>query len=145
MVLKKLTLSAIDDSVTYEEYLANCPGEGNSETNINYVQVVQGEDSTIRSESSLYAKYDKSAPNTQPYSVTNTILNYVGGETWCSAGQWFVCVFLVLLDGYYIITVKGRQNMPAAVYLPERYISMEKSHLKKWKRFPSNMRMTGTI
>ena len=82
MVLKKLTLAAIDDSVTYEEYLANCPGEGNSETNINYVQVVQGEDSTIRSESSLYAKYDKSAPNTQPYSVTNTILNYVGGETW---------------------------------------------------------------
>lgn len=78
MVLKKLTLAAIDDSVTYEEYLANCPGEGNSETNINYVQVVQGEDSTIRSESSLYAKYDKSAPNTQPYSVTNTILNYVG-------------------------------------------------------------------
>ena len=27
MVLKKLTLAAIDDSVTYEEYLANCPGQ----------------------------------------------------------------------------------------------------------------------
>lgn len=110
MVLKKLTLAAIDDSVTYEEYLANCPGEGNSETNINYVQVVQGEDSTIRSESSLYAKYDKSAPNTQPYSVTNTILNYVGGETWCSAGQWIEWEFSVPEDGYYNITVKGRQN-----------------------------------
>ena len=110
MVLKKLTLAAIDDSVTYEEYLANCPGEGNSETNINYVQVVQGEDSTIRSESSLYAKYDKSAPNTQPYSATNTILNYVGGETWCSAGQWIEWEFSVPEDGYYNITVKGRQN-----------------------------------
>jgi len=74
------------------------------------VQVVQGEDSTIRSESSLYAKYDKSAPNTQPYSVTNTILNYVGGETWCSAGQWIEWEFSVPEDGYYNITVKGRQN-----------------------------------
>ena len=77
---------------------------------LNYVQVVQGEDSTIRSESSLYAKYDKSAPNTQPYSVTNTILNYVGGETWCSAGQWIEWEFSVPEDGYYNITVKGRQN-----------------------------------
>ena len=74
------------------------------------MQVVQGEDSTIRSESSLYAKYDKSAPNTQPYSVTNTILNYVGGETWCSAGQWIEWEFSVPEDGYYNITVKGRQN-----------------------------------
>ncbi len=35
--------------------------------------------------------------------------------------------------------------MPAAVYLPERYISMEKSHLKKWKRFPSNMNMINNL
>ena len=44
-----------------------------------------------------------------------------------------------------ILLLREDRIMPAAVYLPERYISMEKSHLKKWKRFPSNMRMTGTI
>lgn len=42
--------------------------------------------------------------------MTNTILNYVGGETWCSAGQWIEWEFSVPEDGYYNITVKGRQN-----------------------------------
>ena len=80
-------------------------GEG-----LTYLQKIQGEDSTIRSESSLYAKYDRSSPTTQPYSVTNTLLNYVGGDAWRSSGQWIEWDFEVPEDGYYNITIKGRQN-----------------------------------
>ncbi|MDE6167971.1 MAG: ABC transporter substrate-binding protein, partial [Acetatifactor sp.] len=75
-----------------------------------YVGLVQGEDSALRSESSLYAKYDRSSPNTSPYSVTKTVLNYVGGDAWNSAGQWIQWNLEVPEDGFYHITIKGRQN-----------------------------------
>ncbi|MFU0826314.1 MAG: ABC-type glycerol-3-phosphate transport system, substrate-binding protein [Lachnoclostridium sp.] len=110
MVLRKLVLDAVDAPYTYADYLADNADKEVSDVKLKFVQVVQGEDSTIRSEPSLYAKYDKSAPNTQPYSVTNTILNYIGGETWCNSGQWIEWEFTVPEDGFYNITVKGRQN-----------------------------------
>ena len=77
--------------------------------------VIEGEDSTYRSESSLYAKYDRSSPTTQPNSVMNTVLNYVGGEAWRSSGQWIEWEFEVPEDGFYNIMVKGRQNYSRGV------------------------------
>ena len=110
MVLRNLTVAAIKEDTTYADYVEANAGKGASGKGLDYIQVVQGEDSTIRSESSLYAKYDKSSPNTQPYSVMNTVLNYVGGDAWRSAGQWIEWEFSVPEDGYYNITIKGRQN-----------------------------------
>lgn len=110
MFLKKLTVSAVRDIDTYDEYLAKQPQINASEGARNYSQVIQGETSTLRSESSLYAKYDRSSPTTQPNSVTTTVLNYVGGEAWRSPGQWIEWNFEVPEDGYYNIMIKGRQN-----------------------------------
>ncbi len=110
MFLKKLTVSAVRDIDTYDEYLAKQPQVNTSEGARNYSQVIQGETSTLRSESSLYAKYDRSSPTTQPNSVTTTVLNYVGGEAWRSPGQWIEWNFEVPEDGYYNIMIKGRQN-----------------------------------
>lgn len=109
MVLRKLTVSAVQQLDSYEEYRAKQPATSASDTARKYIQVIEGEDSTLRSESSLYAKYDRSSPTTQPNSVTKTVLNYVGGEAWRSAGQWIEWEFEVPEDGYYNITIKGRQ------------------------------------
>ena len=76
----------------------------------NFIQTIQGEDATLRSEPSLYAKYDRSSPTTVPNSVTTTVLNYTGGEAWNSAGQWIEWEVEVPEDGYYNLTIKGRQN-----------------------------------
>lgn len=38
------------------------------------------------------------------------MLNYVGGDTWRSSGQWIEWEFEVPEDGYYNIMIKGRQN-----------------------------------
>ncbi|MCM1191961.1 MAG: extracellular solute-binding protein [Butyrivibrio sp.] len=110
MVLRKLVVAAVSQLDSYEEYTAKQPSVSMSEAARNYVQVIEGEDSTIRSESSLYAKYDRSSPTTQPNSVTKTVLNYVGGDAWRSAGQWIEWEFEVPEDGYYNIMFKGRQN-----------------------------------
>ena len=110
MLLRKMVVSAVQHMDTYEEYLAKQPQTNASEGAKNYSQTVQGEASTLRSESSLYAKYDRSSPTTQPNSVTTTVLNYVGGEAWRSPGQWIEWDFEVPEDGYYNIMIKGRQN-----------------------------------
>jgi len=110
MVLRKFELLGITETMNYEEYLASVPADAGSEAAKSYSVTIQGEDSTRRSESSLYAKYDRSSPTTYPNSVTNTVLNYVGGETWKSTGQWIEWEFEVPEDGYYNIMIKGRQN-----------------------------------
>lgn len=110
MVIGRLTVAAVEEELTYEEYLAAQTGGEASEAGRSYLQVVEGEESSLRSESSLYAKYDRASPNTQPYSVTKTVLNYVGGDAWSSAGQWIQWDLEVPEDGFYNITIKGRQN-----------------------------------
>ncbi|MCQ2519321.1 MAG: extracellular solute-binding protein [Lachnospiraceae bacterium] len=110
IVIKNLEVKAVKQSVDYAQYSANRPAVSATEAGLNYVQIVQGEESTVRSESSLYAKYDRSSPTTSPGSVTHTVLNYCGGDTWKQAGQWIEWEFEVPEDGYYNVTVKGRQN-----------------------------------
>lgn len=110
IVLKKLVVSEVEHMDSYEEYIAKQPKADSSEPAKQYMQVIQGEDSTLRSESSLYAKYDRSSPTTQPNSVTTTVLNYSGGDAWRSSGQWIEWDFEVPEDGYYHVMIKGRQN-----------------------------------
>ncbi|KAB1439600.1 extracellular solute-binding protein [Candidatus Galacturonibacter soehngenii] len=108
VILRKLALTAVSERNDYKVYSKNLPQVTN--TISDFELKIQGEDSTLRSESSLYAKYDRASPTTEPNSVTKTVLNYIGGETWNSSGQWIEWEFQVPEDGYYNITVKGRQN-----------------------------------
>ena len=115
MVLRRLEFTPVQELETYQEYISENPADTSSDTVKNYMTLIEGEDSTYRSESSLYAKYDRSSPTTQPNSVTTTVLNYVGGEAWRSSGQWIEWQFEVPEDGYYNIMVKGRQNYSRGV------------------------------
>ena len=110
MIIRKFMVAPVSVIQSYEEYVAKYPDISDQAMIAGYIQMIQGEDSTLRSESSLYAKYDRSSPTTYPNSVTNTVLNYVGGDTWRSSGQWIEWEFEVPEDGYYNIMIKGRQN-----------------------------------
>lgn len=110
MVLRKVSLEPQENLQDYSTYASMTPQVNMSEDAKNYTKVIQGEDSVLRSSPSLYAKYDRSAPNTEPYDVFHTVLNYVGGESWSFPGQWIEWEFEVPEDGYYNITIKGRQN-----------------------------------
>ena len=107
MYIKALSLEPVKDLPSYDQYVASAPSSSNGS---DFIEIIQGENSVRRSESSLYAKYDRASPTTQPYSVTSTVLNYTGGEAWRSYGQWIEWDFEVPEDGYYNISIKGRQN-----------------------------------
>lgn len=109
MVIGSITLTPVQVFATYEEYAAAQPEVSMSESAKNWQVTVQGESSTLRSSPSLYARYDRSSPATEPYSVKNTVLNYIGGDPWNNAGQWIEWQVDVPEDGYYNLSIKGRQ------------------------------------
>lgn len=110
MVIGSLTIKGVEDIISYDEYRAGITGSAATGEGLKLLKVVEGEDSTVRSESSLYAKYDRSSPTTSPNSVTTTVLNYVGGDAWRASGQWIEWEVEVPEDGFYHLTVKARQN-----------------------------------
>lgn len=94
---------------TYEQYLAgqkSKPEDFNKE--IEAIKV-QGESSQSRSDPSLFARYDRSSAITEPYSIKTSVLNYIGGDSWRSPGQWIEWDFEVPEDGWYNISVQARQ------------------------------------
>jgi len=109
MILRAITLMPAGQSVSYADYRAAAPEAAMSGESRTWQAVIQGEDAYLRSTPSLYARYDRSSPATVPYSVSNTVLNYIGGDPWNAAGQWIEWEFEVPEDGFYHITIKARQ------------------------------------
>ena len=109
MVIGSLRLMPVEKMVSYEEYRAAQPQVQMTEEGKNWLQTVQGEASKLRSSPSLYARYDRSSPITEPNSVEHTVLNYIGGDPWNTAGQWIEWEIEVPEDGYYNLSVKARQ------------------------------------
>lgn len=109
VILCGITLTPIVQYPTYAEYTAGKPEDPGKEDVKNYSLTIQGESARLRSAPSLYARYDRSSSQTDPYSVTNTILNYIGGDPWTHPGEWIQWDFEVPEDGYYNISIKARQ------------------------------------
>lgn len=117
MIIRSIELTPVQKFSTYDEYSARAeeqfaaahPDGQVSDECSNFLLVVQGEAASLRSAPSLYARYDRSSSNTDPYSVTTTVLNYIGGNSWTNAGEWIEWDFEVPEDGYYNITIKSRQ------------------------------------
>ncbi len=110
IVISSLYITTVDHGMDYSVYEAANSGKTDNASGKNIELKIQGEDSTLRSEASLYAKYDRASATTQPYSVMNTILNYIGGDPWRTSSQWIEWDTEIPEDGFYNITVKGRQN-----------------------------------
>lgn len=111
MILTAIALKAPTERQSYEAYLAAI-GDKEQPASLAHAEaiVIEGEHSTLRSSPSLYARYDRSSPATVPYDISRTVLNYIGGDAWRDAGQWIEWDFTVPEDGWYNITIKGRQT-----------------------------------
>ncbi len=109
MIVCGVTLCPIAKAPEYQEYLASQPQVTMSAAGEQYSQTIQGESSQLRSSPSLYARYDRSSSQTDPCSVTKTVLNYIGGDPWTHAGEWIEWEFEVPEDGYYHLSIKARQ------------------------------------
>ncbi len=135
MVLTALCLKAPAVRPSYSSYLAAQGEKAQPEALTGFSVTVEGEDSTLRSSPSLYARYDRSSPATSPCDVKHTVLNYIGGDAWRDAGQWIEWEFAVPENGWYNITVKGRQTYSRGavssriVYIDDQVLFSEMENL----------------
>ena len=110
MIIRAIKLMPVQERQSYESYLAEQPQAAMTAEAKTWQTTIQGEKAVTRSSPSLYARYDHASPSTEPYDVYHTILNYIGGDPWNTAGQWIEWEFEVPEDGYYNVTVKARQT-----------------------------------
>ena len=110
MIIRSIKLVPVQQRQSYETYLAAQPKVEMSAEAQAWQTTIQGEKAVTRSSPSLYARYDHASPSTEPYDVYHTILNYIGGDPWNTAGQWIEWEFEVPEDGYYNISIKARQT-----------------------------------
>ncbi len=109
MLISRFALVPVQKIDTYDQYLAKQKSKPENFTSTDIIVKVQGEDTVARSDPSLFARYDRSSATTEPYDVKHTTLNYIGGDSWKSPGQWIEWEVEVPEDGWYTVSVKGRQ------------------------------------
>ncbi|NLW21192.1 MAG: extracellular solute-binding protein [Clostridiales bacterium] len=109
MALRALSLRAIRPLPSYAEYLRAAPAP-RADAPRQVRLVVEGEAAMLRSSPSLYARYDRSSPATQPNDLRRVVLNYIGGDPWRAPGQWIEWQVDIPEDGFYHLTLKGRQR-----------------------------------
>lgn len=110
LVIRKLVIKNADETLSYDEFRKTINIEAYKNTDQNFVNVIQGEESLYRSSPSLYASFDRASSNTEPYSSAKIRLNMTGGYQWRVPGQWIEWEIEVPEDGLYNISIKGRQN-----------------------------------
>lgn len=109
MVIAGLTFTPVEHIPSYAEYSKSVASKKNGASPDMEPVILEGERADLRSEPSLFGLYDRSSPVTQPYSVAKTVFNYIGGNSWKAPGQWIEWNFEVPADGFYQISVQGRQ------------------------------------
>ena len=71
---------------------------------------VQGEDTLYKSANTLYAVEDRTSGITEPFDLTLTLLNCVGGTNWKYKHQWIEWEITVPEDGLYSIVLRALQD-----------------------------------
>ena len=109
MILRSITLKNDEKLKDYNTYYETQKNAGKNDYTGERV-LIEAERATKKSSSMLYPTQDQSSPDVNPYSAKLLKNNTIGGESWSHSGQWIEWEFEVPEDGFYNITVKGRQN-----------------------------------
>lgn len=73
--------------------------------------VIEGEDSLYRNSASLSPKSDRANANVSPANPLNSVINYIGGESWSNPGDTITWEFKAPKDGLYKIGFSFNQNL----------------------------------
>jgi len=126
--IKEISLVPAKEILTYEEYIEYCEDEFDAEViKANNVKggaiIVQAEDTTVKTTSSLSPNNDRTSSSTQPYDPTYIVYNTIGGENWATAGQGMTWTVKVEDAGFYKIAMRYKQYLNRGFY-SARYLTI---------------------
>lgn len=109
MAIGYIKLYQADILPSYEQVLTEYQTLGFTEVADAFVKI-QGEHSTLRSDSTLFPIADHGDPTLEPYHPAEIRLNTIGGHRFSRPGQWISWDFEVPQDGFYKIAIKGKHG-----------------------------------
>ena len=108
IILKKIELLPAEKPESYQSYIASLPVGGNNQKADPII--IQCEQTTYRSNSSIIPMEDRGHVETQPSHAVLSRYNTIGDYNWVTQGQWICWEFDVKNSGYYNIGMRVRQN-----------------------------------
>ena len=116
MAIKSITLKAVDDLPTYEEYMESLKAADKTNNGSGSIKI-EGEFTNTTTDKTIYAIEDKSSAATSPADPSRTLLNTIGESKWQTAGQAVTYKFSVESDGLYDIITRFKQNLLDGMYV----------------------------
>ncbi len=110
MLLENITFKQEEYLMSYQDYISLHQAKGYKPAESDQELLFQAEDYYLQSSSMLWPDADKSSPLTQPFSYTNTKINYGGGMQWKQPGQWISWKVNAPTDGFYNLGLKYKQG-----------------------------------
>ena len=105
--LEKLSLTAPETVKPYSEVLKDYSAY---EKYDGEQIVIEGEKSLHRNSVSLSPKSDRANASVSPSNPVNSVINYIGGDSWCNPGSTITWKFVAPKDGLYKIGFSYLQN-----------------------------------
>lgn len=106
-VIGGITLYQAEKAPGYAEYRAR---HADAKVVDEYIQVIQGELASRKSDAMLVPITDRTSAATVPSDPAKIRLNTIGGSNWSGVGQWIEWDVTVPEDGLYRLQIKYRQN-----------------------------------
>ena len=114
-LIESIEIVPVETTDTYEQYLDKYENATNAAPK-DYSYRVEGEASKYTSSPTLNPITDRTSSNTYPFSIKETKLNSIGGDSWKVLGDWIVWEIEVPEDGWYNISLRARQNLVRGMY-----------------------------
>lgn len=120
LTISKIELTTGSILKSYEEVREEYAAKGYQEADKPMI-TLEAEHPFAKSDSSLYARSDKTSPDTTPYSPAKVRLNIIGGTSFSSVGQWVEYQFKVDKSGLYQLGMRARQNFMSGSYVSRNF------------------------
>lgn len=119
LVIGRITLKNSRKTDAYASYKSELDAHGAKNTKGVSVRI-EAETADKMSSQMLYPQHDSSSPAIYPSSAKLLLNNAIGGNSWRRAGQWIEWSFTVPEDGYYNISMYGKQNFTRGINVSRR-------------------------
>ena len=114
MLVRAITLQNTQRPAAYAAVKAAGDAAGQKDTKGHTIRF-EAENAAKTSSQMLYPVQDQSSAAVYPASTRYLLNNAIGGNSWKNAGQWIEWSFEAPEDGYYAISLYGKQNFVRGV------------------------------
>lgn len=117
MALSTITLCQTGKIPAYREVYEDYQTKGYQDISGGTADLkIQAEDPAAKSCANFYSLEDRTSPLNEPFSISKTVLNTIGGSGWAYQGDWIEWKVNVKTEGLYKLSIRAKQNFKSGTF-----------------------------